>query len=75
MYCAVELVRHSAPRSWNNDLLNGGVILEMYHRVIDMAIETSFKFHFTKIQTPRYFFLRARSKMVGDMDERIGMDA
>ena len=40
MYCAVEgycgTLRHS---SLNNDLLNGGVTLEMYNRVINMAIE------------------------------------
>ena len=40
--------------SLNNDLLKDGVVLEMYNKVIDMSIETSFKFPFTQIQTPRY---------------------
>ena len=36
-------------------LLNDVVILEMYNKVIDMAIETPLTFLFTRTQTPRIF--------------------
>ena len=55
--CIVQwaLLWYSAPSSLNNDLLNDGVILELYNRVTDMAIETSFKFPFT--QMPRFLHM------------------
>ena len=60
MYCRVEATFGTPPTGLNNDVLNDGVILEMYNRVNNMAIGTSFKFLFTKIRTPRYFFLKAQ---------------
>ena len=55
-----ELLRYSAPTSLNNDLVYDGVILEMYNKVIDMAIKTSFTFPFTQTHTPILFFLEAQ---------------
>ena len=65
------LLRYSAPISLNNALLNVGVVLEGYSRVIKIAIETFFKFPFT--QTPRYLFFQGTTIDAGDMDERMGM--
>ena len=45
----------------------------MCNRVVNMAIETSFKFLCTHIQTPRYFFYGSKFD-AGDMDER-GLEA
>ena len=44
-------------KQFEHELLNDGVILEMYNRVTDMAIETSIKIPLTPTQTPRRFFL------------------
>ena len=51
---------HSALSSLTNDLLNDGGILEMYNRVVYMAIETSFRLLFTQKQTTRFFYLKAQ---------------
>ena len=57
----------------NIDMLNGGVIVEVYNRVIGMAIETSFLFPFAQIQqTPMTFFLAAQID-AGDLHEQMGM--
>ena len=39
---------YSAPPSLNNDLLNDGVILEIYNKAITTAIKTSFTFLFSR---------------------------
>ena len=54
---------YSAPSSLNNDLLNDGVILEMYNRVTDVAIGTSIKIPCTQTQTPRRFFLVGQERV------------
>ena len=53
-----------ATSSLNNDLLNDGVISEMYNRVVDRDIDTSFRFLCTQIQTPTFFFLEAQRLML-----------
>ena len=49
--CIVQRVPlwYSAPSSLNKDLSNDDVILEMYNRVVDVAVETSFRFLFTQV--------------------------
>ena len=39
-----------------------------------MAIETSFRFLFTQIQTPRFFLLGGSKIDAGDMAERMGLE-
>ena len=38
-----------------------------------MAIETSFRFLFTQIQTPRFFLLEGSKIDAGDVDEQMGL--
>ena len=71
------LLWYSTPTSPNNDLLNDGVVLGMYSRVTDMAIETSFKFPFTQIQKQiQKYSLFGRTKIdAGDANEQMGVEA
>ena len=57
----------SAPSSLNNDLLNDGVILDMYSRLVNIAIEMSFRFLFGISTNAKIVLLGGSKIYVGDV--------
>ena len=64
---------HDAPRSLNNDLLDDGVILDMYNRVVDVAVAFGFPSHADT--GAKIFPLEGSETDVGDMDEWMGLES
>ena len=75
--CIVQwwLLWFSAPTSLNNDLLNDGVILEIYNKVINMAVKTSFTIPFHKDTNAKTFLFGNTKVEVSDMHGWMGSEA
>ena len=66
MYSAVEggLLWYSAPTSLSKDLLNDDVILEIYNKMNNMTVKTSFTCPVTRTHTTNIFFLEAQRSVL-----------
>ena len=56
--------RGSCGASLKKDLSNDGCTLEIYNKVISVALETSFRIPFSQTHTPQRFFLDAQNSVI-----------
>ena len=56
-----SLLRHSARTTTNSELVNEGQMLETFSLVINVVVESAFKFPTSKAYTPRLFLLTSQN--------------
>ena len=64
----------SALTSLNNDLLNDGVILKIYNKVISLPVVTSFTFRFTQTTNAKNLLTERAAGDADDLPGRTGWE-